>query len=156
MSDKLTIIPGGVAADDRGSLRFINDFNPTEAGVKRFYQVQNHASGFVRAWHGHVNEGKYVYVPKGAAVVAAAKMIKSLKVPGFQYKLDETSLQKLTLADCSPKVVFIPPGYANGFKTLTEDTVVMFFSTSSLEESKGDDIRFAWNEIQGVWEEDYR
>lgn len=156
MSDEIMVIPGGLAADDRGSLRFINDFNPSEAGVKRFYQVQNHAVGFVRAWHGHLQEGKYVYVPKGAVLVAAVKMIKSLKVPGQQYILDQSTVKKLTIVDYAPKVVYIPPGYANGFKTLTNDAVVMFFSTSSLEESKGDDIRFDWNQIPKVWEEDYR
>jgi len=151
MSDKLTIIPGGLAADDRGSLRFINDFNPSEAGVKRFYQVQNHTAGFIRAWHGHLKEGKYVYVPKGAALVAAVRMEKR----DADYVLTE-DVQKWTLSSELPKVLYIPPGYANGFKTLTDDTILMFFSTSTLEESKGDDIRFAWNKVLGVWEEDYR
>ena len=38
--------------------------------------------------------------------------------------------------------------FANGFKTLTPDAKLMFFSTSTLEESQGDDIRFDayyWN-----------
>jgi dTDP-4-dehydrorhamnose 3,5-epimerase-like enzyme len=42
----------------------------------------------------------------------------------------------------------IPAGYANGFMTLTESAKVMFLSTSSLEESAGDDFRFdarLWN-----------
>ena len=41
----------------------------------------------------------------------------------------------------SPSVLFIPAGYANGFMSLTEDTKILFFSTSSLEDSVGDDIR---------------
>jgi len=60
---------GGLAVDDRGCIRFINDFHFTN--IKRFYQIRNHRAGFVRAWHGHCNEVKYVYVPKGAAVVKA-------------------------------------------------------------------------------------
>ncbi len=63
MSSKL--IPGNVFADDRGFLRFINDFN--FENVKRFYQVENHRQGFIRAWHGHKKEAKYVYVSKGSA-----------------------------------------------------------------------------------------
>ena len=41
-----------------------------------------------------------------------------------------------------PSVLFIPPGYCNGFMSLTQDAKLMFFSTSTLEESRGDDIRF--------------
>jgi dTDP-4-dehydrorhamnose 3,5-epimerase len=39
-------------------------------------------------------------------------------------------------------VLYIPPGYANGAMTLTSDTMIQYFSTATLEESKGDDIRF--------------
>ena len=37
---------------------FVNDFN--FENVKRFYQVENHRQGFIRAWHGHKKEGKYI------------------------------------------------------------------------------------------------
>jgi dTDP-4-dehydrorhamnose 3,5-epimerase len=46
------------------------------------------------------------------------------------------------LSDQKPGLVFIPPGYANGFRSLVPDTHILFFSTASLEESKGDDYRF--------------
>ena len=54
-----------------------------------------------------------------------------------------------------PKVLYIPPDHCNGFMNLEENTIVQFFSTSTLEESLGDDKRFdydTWN----IWEEDYR
>jgi dTDP-4-dehydrorhamnose 3,5-epimerase len=41
-----------------------------------------------------------------------------------------------------PSVLYIPPGYANGFMSLTPDARLMFFSTSTLAESKGDDHRY--------------
>jgi len=40
---------GAVFSDDRGFLRFVNDFDFSD--VKRFYQVENHKKGFIRAWH---------------------------------------------------------------------------------------------------------
>jgi len=49
----------------------------------------------------------------------------------------------------------VPPGYANGFKTLEDNTIIMFYSTSTLEESKGDDYRFDWDKWD-IWQEDYR
>ena len=60
MSSKIIKKQGGLFSDDRGHLRFVNDFN--FEGVKRFYQVENHSKNFIRAWHGHEKEGKYVYV----------------------------------------------------------------------------------------------
>lgn len=133
-------IKGGLAVDDRGSVKFVNNFS--FEGVKRFYQVQNHAKGFIRAWHGHKFEGKYVYVAKGSILVGAAKMNEDCS-------LLETP-QKFILSAEDPSVLEIPPGYANGFMTLTDDAIVLFFSTSSLEESAGDDIRFAFD-TQNIW-----
>ena len=140
MSDSPHILQGGVAVDDRGSVRFVNDFNFSD--VKRFYQVQNHRQGFIRAWHGHQHEAKYVYVASGSALVGAANM-------------ETQVVDKFVLSSQSPKVLFIPSGYANGFKTLEENTIILFFSTSDLNSSLKDDIRFAYDKWN-IWEEDFR
>lgn len=136
----MKIINGGVAVDDRGSVRFVNDFNFDD--VKRFYQVANHKRDFIRAWHAHEKEGKFVYVTKGSALVGAVN-------------LKDEQITKQVLSASSPKVLYIPPGYANGFKSLEEDTIILFFSTSTLEDSLGDDIRFPYDKWN-IWEEDYR
>jgi len=131
---------GAVAADDRGTVKFVNDFN--FKNVKRFYQVENHRRGFIRAWHAHEKEGKYVYVPYGAALIGVVRL------------LDE-EIKKFVLCAELPRVLWIPPGHANGAMTLRENTIIQYFSTSTLEESKNDDIRFPfdrWN----IWEEDFR
>lgn len=140
MSDSPKIIQGGVAVDDRGSVRFVNDFNFQD--VKRFYQVQNHRRDFIRAWHGHQYEAKYVYVASGSALVGAANM-------------ETNEVNKFVLSSQSPRVLFIPAGYANGFKTLEENTIILFFSTSDLNASLKDDIRFEFDKWN-IWEEDFR
>lgn len=145
----LILINGGIAIDDRGTLNFANEFN--FYGVKRFYQVQNFNTTTIRAFHGHLNEAKYVYVSKGSAIVAAVKL-DDIKSPSKNQKVN-----RYILSDRNPQILFIPPKHANGFKPLVEDTRILFFSTSSLEESKGDDYRFPadyWgNEI---WEVENR
>lgn len=140
MSDNPHLIQGGVAVDDRGSVRFVNDFNFNS--VKRFYQVQNHRQGFIRAWHGHQHEAKYVYVVQGSALIGAVNM-------------ETQVVNKFVLSAQNPKVLFVPSGYANGFKTLEENTIILFFSTSDLKDSLNDDIRFPYDKWN-VWEEDYR
>ena len=130
----LRLIEGGIAVDDRGNLNFANDFN--FYGVKRFYQVQNFSINTIRAFHGHLNEAKYVYVAKGSAIVAAVKL-DNIESPSKHLKIN-----RFILSDKNPQVLFIPPKYANGFRALDSDTRIIFFSTSSLEESKGDDYRY--------------
>jgi len=149
---EIKIINGGVAIDDRGSVRFVNDFN--FEGVKRFYQVQNQTAGFIRAWHGHNKEGKYVYVDKGTAIVGAVPMETMIDLKDG-VAIDKSVIFKTVLSAGNPKVLFIPAGYANGFKSLEKDTIIQFFSTSTLEESLGDDIRFDYNLVD-LWKEDYR
>jgi dTDP-4-dehydrorhamnose 3,5-epimerase-like enzyme len=134
LSMETRMIAGGVAVDDRGFLMFVNDFD--FAGVKRFYIVANHEANFIRAWHGHRREGKYVLALSGSALVAA------VKVDDWGTPSKDLEVTRVVLSDRKPAVLYIPPGFANGFKTLTPDARLMFLSTSTLEESMGDDIRF--------------
>ena len=140
MKEDCKVLNGGVFVDDRGPLRFVNDFN--FEGVKRFYQVENHERGFIRAWHGHKKEGKYVYVAKGSAWIGVVDM-------------ETFNNERYILSDKSPKVLFIPPGNYNGFQTLEEGTIILFFSTLTTEESKGDDFRKPYNNFP-IFEKEYR
>ena len=136
-------IPRGKAFDDRGSLSFINDLDLSI--FKRFYIVENHAQGFVRAWHGHKKEAKAVVVVAGAALVAA------VKIDNWDKPSKDLDVQRVALSAEKPGALLIPAGYANGFMTLTEGAKVMFLSTSTLDESAADDIRFDanyWNPWQ--------
>lgn len=136
---------GGLFVDDRGYIKFVNNFDFSE--VKRFYQVENHKKGFVRAWHGHKKEGKYVYVAKGSILLGVVPLGDTSDDP-----------QKMTLSSQDPTVVYVPPGHYNGFKTLEEDTIVIFFSTSTLEESRDDDIRMEWDSLPNldIWGDNWR
>jgi dTDP-4-dehydrorhamnose 3,5-epimerase-like enzyme len=128
------LIRGGLAVDDRGEVGFVNDF--TFDGVKRFYTVSNHEHGFVRAWHGHRNEAKYVMALTGAALVCC------LEVDDWEAPSPDLEVQRFVISERSPSVVHVPAGFVNGFMTLTGDAKLIFFSTSTLEESLGDDVRF--------------
>ena len=134
------LISGGRFVDDRGTLSVVNEFDL--AGVNRFYIVENHRDGFVRAWHGHQREAKYVMVVSGAAIVAA------VAVDDWDSPSPDLPIHRFVLSADSPAILHVPAGYANGFKTLRPDTRIIFFSTATLEESATDDIRFEahfWN-----------
>jgi dTDP-4-dehydrorhamnose 3,5-epimerase-like enzyme len=141
--DKPVMLSGGLAVDDRGEVAFVNEFN--FRGIKRFYMVSNHRAGYIRAWHGHRKEGKYVTAVAGSAVVGA------VKIDDWENPLRELPVDRFVLSARKPSVLFIPPGYANGFMSLTDDLKLMFFSTATLEESSGDDIRFD-SRLWDIWQ----
>jgi len=141
--DKPLMMSGGLSVDDRGEVSFVNDFCFQD--VKRFYTVSNHRTGFVRAWHAHRKEAKYVTAVVGSAIVGA------VRIDNWEKPSRELPVERFVLSANKPSVIYIPPGYANGFMSLTHDLKLMFFSTSTLEESAGDDIRYdsrLWN----IWD----
>lgn len=134
------ILTGDIAIDDRGIIKFVNDFDFKD--VKRFYQVENHRRGFVRAWHGHKTENKYVYVVEGTILMGVVN-------------LDTEEVEEFVLSAKKPRILWIPSNTANGFMTLEENTKVIFYSSLTLEESKNDDIRFPYDKWN-IWNVVYR
>ncbi len=139
--DSPSVVAGGLAVDDRGSLLFANDFDLSP--YKRFYTVKNHRQGFVRAWHGHKFEQKAVLPVAGDFLVCA------VKIDDWENPSRDLKVERFVLSSSTPRMLIIPPGYANGFMNLSEgENRLMFFSTSTLQESAADDIRFdarLWN-----------
>lgn len=132
---------GEVFVDNRGSLKCINDFDMSN--VKRFYQIKNHRKGFIRAWHGHREEAKYVYVASGSALIGTVDLE------------NEKLVSKIVLSAEKPQVLYIPKNHANGFMNLEDDTRIIFFSNKSFEDTKDDDIRFPYDRWD-IWSIEYR
>jgi dTDP-4-dehydrorhamnose 3,5-epimerase len=134
------IIKGEIKKDERGAVSFVNGFDFSK--IKRFYIVENKNNNQIRAWHGHKKEEKFAYLLSGIAIVGAVA-IDNWKNPSKKSKVLSFKLS----AD-KPQILYIPKGYVNGFKSLTKDARLMFFSTSTLKDSLNDDIRFDekyWN-----------
>jgi len=134
ISTEPVVISGDLFVDDRGELGFVNEFDMKD--VKRFYTVTNHKRGFIRAWHAHKKEAKYVTVVSGAALVA------TVQIDNWRNPSRELNVHRYVLSAVKPSVLYIPQGYANGFMTLQEGAKLVFFSTSTLEQSHGDDYRY--------------
>lgn len=134
MYSKVTFIEGMLAIDDRGELLFCNKCDMKS--VRRFYLVLNHEAKFIRAWHAHKKEAKFVLVVSGVALVAA------VRINNWGSPDKNAAVERYILSDKKPGVLFIPKGYAHGFMTLVSDTKLMFFSTSTLRQSREDDYRY--------------
>lgn len=144
-----SLIPGGLAVDDRGQVSFVNDF--AFGAVQRFYMVENFSTQVVRAFHGHLKEEKFVLVVAGSAIVAAVRIDDPVR-PDRQMKP-----HRFVLSDRQPQILHVPAGYANGFRPLEPGTKILFFSTATLEQAKSDDFRFPhdyWG--RSVWEVESR
>lgn len=128
------LIHGGLSVDDRGTLAFCNDFQ--FEGIKRFYFVSNHQAWTVRAWHGHKYEAKYVTAVSGSALVCA------VQIDDWNSPNQRSATDQFVLSTLKPAVLYIPPGYANGWMSLTADCKLLFLSTATLDESRVDDVRF--------------
>ena len=141
------LINGNRLYDNRGSLRFSNDLEFKK--IKRFYMVNNYNKNFIRAWHGHLNEEKYIGCIKGTFQISAVR-IDNIKKPSKKNKI-----HNFFLNESNNNFVFIPKGFANGSMSLEENSELLIFSTSSINESLKDDVRYNsqyWN----PWKINYR
>lgn len=141
----VTKIAGGVSVDDRGKIIFLNVIPGDK--FKRMYAVMNHQKGFVRAWHGHEKESKWVTVIKGSAMIGIVEANDMLN-PSPSCKC-----QRVVLSESSPSLLEIPPRCFNGAMTLSDDTIILYFAETTLEETAQDDFRRSWDFFgKEVWE----
>jgi dTDP-4-dehydrorhamnose 3,5-epimerase len=134
MFEKPEIIRGGVFSDNRGILRFVNDFHFND--VKRFYFIKHPNTDFIRAWQGHQFEKKYFYPISGSFVLAW------VKINDFENPSKNLIPEYHILSAASSEIISIPKGYANGLKALEPNSELLLFSDMSLEDSLNENIRY--------------
>jgi dTDP-4-dehydrorhamnose 3,5-epimerase len=127
-----TLIQGNKYTDERGLLRFVNDFSMR--AVQRMYCIEP-TTDLIRAWQGHQHETKWFFVSRGRFEV----QLVSIQNENIRF------LFELIAED--NQVLEIPPGYYNGFKACGEDSQLVVFSDKSLKDSTEDDLRKTVSEI---------
>ena len=139
ISNEPKLLGGGKAFDDRGSsCSSTNSISPTFSDSIKSRTTR---WGFSCVWHAHRKEGKFAYVASGAAW--SAPSISKPRKSRSSWSSYAESPKSLDSAEP-----------ANGFMNLLDNTIVLFFSTATMEDTKGDDIRFLT--INGHLEKDYR
>lgn len=134
MSETVAIIKGGFFSDERGQMRFVNDFRFGD--VKRFYCIKHSNINTIRAWQGHRCEKKYFYPISGSFVLAW------VKIDDFENPSDDLTPEYYVLSAKKSEIVSVPKGYANGLKALEPFSEIMVFSDTYLEDGANDNIRF--------------
>lgn len=122
------IITGASHTDNHGTISFVNDFN--FEGVNRFYTIHHPDTNIIRVWQGHIQESKYYYPVKGSWLIAWVKM-------EFDKPESEWEAEYIKINASEYKIVFLPPEYANGFKAMEKDSIIIGFSaTGEIEEKE--------------------
>ena len=120
------LIQGGSHTDDRGALRFCNDFDMS--AVKRFYTISNSSEQPVRGWIGHKKETKWFFPLRGRTVI---------EVENFN-RVDR--VERVEMDAERPCVLKVPP--RNWFKIVQDGNAeVMVFSDCKVGEFENDDFR---------------
>jgi dTDP-4-dehydrorhamnose 3,5-epimerase-like enzyme len=132
----IKIINVDASYDDRGEVVYCNEFNFIQKKIERFYQITNNNLNFVRAWHGHKNEEKFLLVTQGAFKICA------VKIDNWKNPSKRLSVKEFVINANSPKILHIPGGYAHGTQNLKIESKLMVFSTFSTKQSIQDDYRF--------------
>jgi len=104
--------------------------------VDRFYTIRAHRANEPRGWRGHRIEQKWFTVVKGTILLAAVRpddwTLPACNLPVEQYVLSEMK----------PRVLHVPAGYATASMALTEDAIMVVFSSGRIEDAKQDDYLF--------------
>lgn len=135
--ERLSLIQGNQYTDERGVIRFVNTFDLSPA--KRFYTIEHKNTNVIRAWQGHKIEEKYFHVIQGSFLLAAVKIdnwaepSKSLEPRQFILSAEEN------------QVLHVPAGFANGFRALEPNSLLLVFSNLSMEHAVEDDYRYDKN-----------
>lgn len=139
MKNNPKLINVNVSPDDRGEITHCNSFNFIKRKIKRFYKIENHKLNFIRAWHAHKKEEKYIFILSGSIKVSLVK-IDNWKLPSKKLKIENFFLN-----DKCPQILYIPGGYAHGTQNLKKNTSFLVYSNFSIDESLKDDFRYPYN-----------
>ena len=128
------LIQGGVHADERGRLGFVNQFR--FPGINRFYTITQSPENGPRAWQGHKEEFKYFYCTQGSF------LIKLVKIDNWENPSENPEIETFLLSAEQSAVLVVPGGYANGLLATKEGSQLMVFSERTVEDARGDEYRF--------------
>lgn len=130
----IKIITGGVAKDQRGNIRFVNDFDMTS--VKRFYIIKNADIELVRGWRAHRLEQRWFYVLSGGFEVDL------IEIDNWDQPAADLAVKKMKFNATDMNVLHVPKGYGTAFRATQPDSELLVFADHGIEHASIDD--YTW------------
>lgn len=127
-------IIGGVAADHRGQIKFVNDFDMTQ--VKRFYIIKNTDTELIRGWRAHRMEQRWFYVLSGAFA------LDLVQIDNWENASPDLPIEKRILNADQQQVLHVPVGYGTAFQAMEPESELLVFADYGIENAKNDD--YTW------------
>lgn len=140
--------------DDRGFFTnvpldiFPDGFNPV-----RIYFCENFQKGTVRGFHFHLKEAKVFVCLRGA--VKFVLLTEELIEENIFFK-QRCTPWVFTLTAKKPQLLYVPEKWANGWQTLTDDTLLLGMSNVTVKDSVNDDLRIDPHKYDEYWEVKWR
>lgn len=131
MDNTLTMIQGGIAKDERGAIRFVNDFDMTL--VKRFYIIKNADTELIRGWRAHRIEQRWFYVLSGGF------QVDLVKIDDWESPDPLLPVVKLQLKAAEMQVLHVPAGYGTAFRALEPESEILVYADYPLSHAPMDD-----------------
>lgn len=146
---KPTLLHGGIHADSRGILRYVNEEIPSN--YRRFYLITHNDTDVIRAWQGHKYEEKAFYAVSGSFIIAV------VYPDCFEAPSDNEKLDFFQLTEENKSFLRVPGGSYTGIKALVSNSTLLVLSSLDLAGSKADDFRLPenkwmidWNNLRAV------
>ncbi|GAA4146757.1 hypothetical protein GCM10022216_32070 [Sphingobacterium kyonggiense] len=127
----MEIIKGGEFQDERGFIRFVNDFDMTS--IRRFYILSNSSEKILRGWRGHRTENRWFFSIRGNY------KIDVVKIDNWESPSENLEVCSYFLHERDNKVLNIPEGYATLIQSLTSSNELLIFADFNIEHAKEDD-----------------
>lgn len=127
-------IQGGISKDERGQIRFVNDFDMSE--IKRFYTIKNADTESVRGWRAHKVERRWFYVLSGAFKIELVK-IDDWHCPSVNLPIENRTIRAIDM-----QILAVPAGYGTTFQALENDSELLVFADYGIENALFDN--YTW------------
>ncbi|WP_407405147.1 sugar epimerase [Chryseobacterium sp.] len=127
-------IQGGIAKDQRGQIRFVNDFDMSL--VKRFYIIKNADIELIRGWRAHRIEQRWFYVLSGSFAVDI------VEIDNWDKPSQELLVEKRILKADESQVIHFSKGYGTAFQALEENSELLVFVDFGIDNAPLDDYTY--------------
>jgi dTDP-4-dehydrorhamnose 3,5-epimerase-like enzyme len=131
MKNSPTIIAGGMHTDQRGTIRFFNDFDMEP--IKRFYIIEHTDIETIRGWRAHRIEQRWFQVTHGTF------KIQLVKIDNWESPDKNLPKEEFIISPQDNQVLHIPKGFASSIQALESNSKVIVFTDYGIENAKLDD-----------------
>src|SRR5690606_4941647 len=114
------IIKGGISLDNRGQIRFVNEFDMSS--VKSFYIIKNSDTELIRGWRAHRVEQRWFYVLSGSFE------LNIVKIDNWTNPSIDLTIETIKLSADDLQVIHLPVRYGTAFKALEENSELLVFA----------------------------